>query len=160
MVSKQSKKLKKASVIMCTVFFILGLVLVALAVLSSIQADQVKELIANASFFEKRSLQAEYEAINTMKTMYLCIGIFMFVCGLGMAVLMLGIYYKTYISIEGNAVKGVGTVGLSRKAFSAPLQNVTNPSLNNNKVAFKINNVTYSVFADDADVVYRMLMNK
>lgn len=161
MIAKKSEKLKRSSITSGLILALIGIVFIILAAVFNGQAEELKEAAKVGSLFGNTSYAIEYQLMNTMVVTFIICGIIMII-GAGLIVLlMLRVYYNTSITVNDESVTGIGLVSVfGRKNFSAPLQKVTNPVIVNNRVSFNIDGQIYTVYTDDANTVYRMLIEK
>lgn len=155
MTSKRSAKLKKATIIGAVVFVVMAIVFCVLSVTIQNEAEIIKE---DASMYDKTAAAQAAMLESTGSVMLWC-GIIFVVGGILIATLLLGIYYRTDITITDGFIKGVGVIGLKRTNFAASVTEIQTPSTNGkNLLQFTIDGKRYSVYTDEANTLCQKLM--
>ena len=155
MTSKRSAKLKKGAIIGAVVFVVMAIVFCVLSVTIQNEAKIIKE---DASIFDKTAA-AQAVMLESYASVMLWCGIIFIVGGVLFVALMLGIYYRTDITIADGSIKGVGVIGLKRANFAASVTEIQTPSTNGkNLLQFTIDGKRYSVYTDEANTLCQKLM--
>ncbi len=155
MTSKRSKKLKKVIIIMVAVFVVFAVAFFVLAGVSKGKANEIRE---NSSMLFGTA-KGDVAALESLGGVSIGLGIFFIVAGAILAAVMLGIFYRTCITVADGKVKGYAVKGgIKRVEFSAPLSEVKMPMTNGKMMlTFNIKGVRYTVYTDEANAFYNLL---
>lgn len=161
MISEKNEELKKGSIIYGSVLALVGIAMIVVAILCGKHAEELKEAGKIGYLYGDSSYAIEYMMMTTLSSAFTVAGIILILGAVAIVALMLGIYCKTKISIDGETVTGIAMVNAFKsKNFSSSLQKITEPALLKNRITFKIDGEKYTVYTDDADTAYRMLCEK
>ena len=161
MTTRKSEQLKKSAIIGAVIFAVFGVIAFIVSGSLNTQAEEILDKAQLGTFLGDGSYAEQYATLSTLATVMTVVGVFAIIGGGLYAAWILGVFYRTELTISGDKISGTGVIGLfKRQSFSGDLNSVAIPLYNKIIVSFVVNNVRYSVYTDDAEKVYKILNEK